>query len=676
MMKSFVLLVLALPASYAGAESIVGNGGDVVVCRDANREIRSVELLDYVEARLRGWEVTEAVASDAEIVTARMMIQRLAVGLPEESAELDAIAAAFFDNARLLPNIDLVDIPDSDHLVLPRGCALEQIAIRRRPGFPSERLYTVNLDLWERLAPSHRVGLILHETLYGYFLDKPVTSSSASASVRARYLTGLLSRRDFDRIAPIDLALELRSVGFQRWQVAPGASVDLRTMEATEPDRRWGPTWVVNLEASYSLKLANGYIASASSEWVNRAWLDDRLRLRRLEGPLRWNIGSGVDGAWWGGDCQDPKFSMEAEFSEAGDLHRLRSREHFSGHDSSYCSASYRTPDYRVELRSFWVKTSRTSIEWIEDGRWITREGLLARYPSHFKTLRVFAKPETPRALYAVWLAAPSLPRDVDRILEIEGVASGFGCLKLRPSKGDVRAFQFCDVPWIGVWGLRLKPRGDGFAPADFELVGDDEACRKLGWSLGDRSDCLPDRAEAFEYQQSRHFDWGRVEAEVRVPLRVDSPVKGRILGRETGWDIRLDANVGTTIKAFGARWPWRPGAALPEWGAKVDRWALSAGRVEIAPEASLVFGAGDYSPAQLATWETNRGSAFKLSLQGKTFAFEGLGMVRRDYEGNVMGFALREKVTLRVHRGLPREYPAGTRFNLHTGTGRLEKLP
>ncbi len=50
--------------------------------------------------------------------------------------------------------------------------------------------------------------------------------------------------------------------------------------------------------------------------------------------------------------------------------------------------------------------------------------------------------------------------------------------------------------------------------------------------------------------------------------------------------------------------------------------------------------------------------------------------MVRRDYEGNVMGFALREKVTLRVHRGLPREYPAGTRFNLHTGTGRLEKLP
>ena len=39
----------AVPAAHAGQE--VGNGGNVVVCRDANQKITTVELLDYYEAR-------------------------------------------------------------------------------------------------------------------------------------------------------------------------------------------------------------------------------------------------------------------------------------------------------------------------------------------------------------------------------------------------------------------------------------------------------------------------------------------------------------------------------------------------------------------------------------------------------------------------------------------------
>jgi hypothetical protein len=39
-------------ASIAKAGNEKGNGGDAVVCRDINNEIKSIDILDFFEARL------------------------------------------------------------------------------------------------------------------------------------------------------------------------------------------------------------------------------------------------------------------------------------------------------------------------------------------------------------------------------------------------------------------------------------------------------------------------------------------------------------------------------------------------------------------------------------------------------------------------------------------------
>jgi hypothetical protein len=191
---NYALAILALscfsPNSYAGRE--VGNGGNVVVCRDQARNIRSVELLDYYEARtIRGFTIDlgGGLTVDEKLADIFARLTRLS---PVKAKRLNTTLENFSANAVFIPGITLVATPDSNHIIVPDGCVIEQVVIQKDPVFPEDHLFTVNKDLWDHLDPTTEAGLILHETFYHEALLNPKVTDS----IAVRYFNAYMSSRE------------------------------------------------------------------------------------------------------------------------------------------------------------------------------------------------------------------------------------------------------------------------------------------------------------------------------------------------------------------------------------------------------------------------------------------------------------------------------------------------
>jgi hypothetical protein len=187
-----LLLALAAPAFAGGQE--VGNGGDAVVCRDAGGNITSAELLDFYEARvLRGIDRDLGDPSLSVDAKTGIVVKRLAPLSPVRVDVYTMWLKAFMDNAQFLSGVQLVEVPDSDHLAFPKDCKVEQLAIQKEPEFPEDKRYTVNKDIWDRLDNDSRAGLMLHEIIY-----REAIAAGAKDSVGARYLNSRLCSHEAD----------------------------------------------------------------------------------------------------------------------------------------------------------------------------------------------------------------------------------------------------------------------------------------------------------------------------------------------------------------------------------------------------------------------------------------------------------------------------------------------
>ena len=90
MLKS--LFILFLFSSSLHPETTVGNGGNVVVCRNPDKTIKSVELLDFYEAKIQ-WEITPNLGNlqstiEEKIQALKQKKQQLFDALVGESADL------------------------------------------------------------------------------------------------------------------------------------------------------------------------------------------------------------------------------------------------------------------------------------------------------------------------------------------------------------------------------------------------------------------------------------------------------------------------------------------------------------------------------------------------------------------------------------------------------------
>lgn len=177
-----LVLIYALMISLAHGGNEVGNGGDVIVCEDNN-----VMLLDYHEAKEYGFDINltkDSVGYRSILLDIISKFKKVDPKLADQYLkrinEIDI-------EINFKESVDLVDIPDSHHVSLPKNCELKQIAIRLKEKRNGKQ-FVIDKDLWGKLDVRHQAGLILHEIIYEHFLFLGEKNSK-----KARYMNALIS---------------------------------------------------------------------------------------------------------------------------------------------------------------------------------------------------------------------------------------------------------------------------------------------------------------------------------------------------------------------------------------------------------------------------------------------------------------------------------------------------
>ncbi|WP_408095683.1 hypothetical protein ACJVC5_11620 [Peredibacter sp. HCB2-198] len=202
-MKQFIIF-LALVSSFnlfAGNEK--GNGGDAIVCRNSQGIIHKTELLDYYEGRTYRQipHYFEKSLSHAEYF--RALAKQLMSINAEEFKEFGPEAMALLQSMEefranvpqtrpgyIYTNSALTDIPDSQHVIVPRSCGIEQLVIQFKARFPEDPKYLIQGEILKSLSEDDFRGIVLHEVLYKLHLKH---NSRLPDSIPTRYLHQIMT---------------------------------------------------------------------------------------------------------------------------------------------------------------------------------------------------------------------------------------------------------------------------------------------------------------------------------------------------------------------------------------------------------------------------------------------------------------------------------------------------
>jgi hypothetical protein len=213
-MKNSILLIVfmswAMSSQLAFAGNSVGNGGNVVVCKDAAARVTSIELLDYYEGKvLRG--ITPETGAPALDYHQKIdyVLDRFAEVAPHRAARYRDQARSFESEALFLAGAQLVPVPDSQHSFVPDGCEVDQAAIQKTPEFPEDKRYTVNQDLWSQLPAEGKAGLVLHEVIY-----REAIEHNQDDSVKARYFNSYVAAGKLNSYSPLQLVDFYQTIEF------------------------------------------------------------------------------------------------------------------------------------------------------------------------------------------------------------------------------------------------------------------------------------------------------------------------------------------------------------------------------------------------------------------------------------------------------------------------------
>lgn len=146
--------------------STIGNGGDAVVCRDANGEITSAEVLDVYEGRqvynLRPQSSSTSTKPGEYLKSIFRQLKQI------DPSKYDTYMGKLKEFHSQIDFVDeaLEDIPDHGDLMIIPGCAVEQLAIQRQVDLPGDKAYTINREIWNSLDVINQAALISHEIIY------------------------------------------------------------------------------------------------------------------------------------------------------------------------------------------------------------------------------------------------------------------------------------------------------------------------------------------------------------------------------------------------------------------------------------------------------------------------------------------------------------------------------
>jgi len=167
------LAIAMIPNAQAGV--VNGGGGKGVVCRNAQQEVVSVEVLDLWEGRtLRGQTPIAATdlpaAVDAALQNLSKSVNMLIFGKDCKHEEcllrdMRESASTFLSGGEgivRLRGVKLEATGDSFELVSPQHCQVEQI-VNYQPG---DAPALINQDLFEKMDATNQAALVAHEAYY------------------------------------------------------------------------------------------------------------------------------------------------------------------------------------------------------------------------------------------------------------------------------------------------------------------------------------------------------------------------------------------------------------------------------------------------------------------------------------------------------------------------------
>ena len=204
------LFLLFARAAFAGHE--FGNGGGVVVCRrPILKTIKSVELLDFYEARtIRNTQIDLGDTKKDWKSLVQLVIERVRPRSELRYQLYKKWFSSFESEALFLKNADFTQVSDTAHIAVPRGCQFEQAAVQKTPEFRGDPRYYISADIWAHMNDTQRAGLVLHEIIYREALGYGHTYSS-----RVRYFLGKLASNEIAKMNDLEFVKLLNEVHFE-----------------------------------------------------------------------------------------------------------------------------------------------------------------------------------------------------------------------------------------------------------------------------------------------------------------------------------------------------------------------------------------------------------------------------------------------------------------------------
>ncbi len=175
------------------AATYKGHGGQALVCRNVDGSVKSIDFLDFFEARvLRNVQIDLGAADLDPTTKARSALLRFSHLDYAMASSADQMASAFNGSTRFVDsNLTLAD--DVGAMILDPDCGMEQLFTAQDAALPFDQPVTVNNRLWPLLTNDQKAGVILHLSLYPTIASWGVKDDSA-----ARYLTELIASHQLD----------------------------------------------------------------------------------------------------------------------------------------------------------------------------------------------------------------------------------------------------------------------------------------------------------------------------------------------------------------------------------------------------------------------------------------------------------------------------------------------